>query len=257
MAPRKTTIQPVQPTTRAALYLRVSTDEQAKEGYGLDVQRQRCEAMALVKGWSVVRQYADEGISGTKDEKHRPALAELLADVEAGQIDAVIVLALDRLGRLTPIVLDLVDRLTRMGVEVVSCKESIDTTTAMGKFMITVFAGLAQLDRDNIVERTTAGRNARGAQDGEKGGQLPYGYARSEAGPVIDQAEAENVRYILRHRRSGKSYRAIAAELNAKGIPSARGGKWYATAIKLICENKAIYQGGQRKESAVSWPILA
>src|SRR5262245_25772148 len=87
--------------TRAAIYLRVSTEEQASDGYGLAVQRERCRAMATVKGWSIVAEFNDEGISGTKDASGRPGLAALLAAAEAGEIDAVIVLALDRLGRKT------------------------------------------------------------------------------------------------------------------------------------------------------------
>ncbi|MEI2610479.1 MAG: recombinase family protein [Candidatus Promineifilaceae bacterium] len=95
---------------QAAIYLRVSTDEQA-EKFGLDVQNEKCRAMATVKGWPVAAAFVDEGISGTVDEKERPGLAALIAAAEAGQIKALIVAALDRLGRKTRLVLDLVDKL--------------------------------------------------------------------------------------------------------------------------------------------------
>lgn len=254
---RRTPATPRTPApARAALYLRVSTEDQARDGYGLDVQRARCEAMATVKGWSVAATYADEGISGTKGAEQRPALARLLADVEAGQIDAVIVLALDRLGRKTRIVLDLVERFTSAGVKLVCCKEQIDTAGPYGELMLTIFAAIAQLEHGLIAERTTAGRNVRGLLDGEKGGALPYGYVRTAEGPQIDSVEAETVRYILNHRRSGKSYRAIAEALNARGVPSARGGKWYAPAVKVICDNRSAYQGGQRGQSGARWPAI-
>jgi site-specific DNA recombinase len=184
MSRRSTTLQPA-PQTRAALYIRVSTEDQAL-GYGLDVQRHCCSAMATVKGWQVIGEYADEGISGTKNADQRPALARLLANVDAGLIDAVIVLALDRLGRRTQIVLELVEWFTAARVSLVCCKEQIDTAGPYGELMLTIFAALAQLERDLIVERITAGRNVRGAKDGERDGQLPYGYTRTDEGPQID-----------------------------------------------------------------------
>ena len=255
MGRQRTSAVTLQPT-RAALYLRVSTEDQAREGYGLDVQRERCQAMALVKGWPVASIYADEGVSGTKQPEQRPALARLLADIEAGMIDAVIVLALDRLGRKTRIVLDLVECFTSSGVKLVCCKEQIDTAGPYGEMMLTIFAAFAQLEHGLIKERTTAGRNARGALDGEMGGALPYGYVRSDEGPVIDQAAAETVRYILNHKRSGKSYAKIADELNTRGVCAPRGGKWYAMTIKIVCDNRSAYQGGQRGQSGARWPAV-
>lgn len=253
--PRKKTTQeqPLVTTTRAALYVRVSTEEQATGGYGLAVQRERCLAMATVKGWSVVATFADEGISGTKDASERPGLAALLAAAEAGEIDAVIVLALDRLGRKTQIVLNLVERLTGFGVSLVSCKESLDTATPQGQFVLTMFAALAQLERDTIVERTTAGRNQRGKVDGEKGGRLPYGYKRLPTEIVVDAEAAATVRRVFALRASGASLREIAAQLDG---PSPRGGSWYASGVSDVLRNEAAYRGGTRGDSAVCWPAI-
>lgn len=248
---------PVQATIRAGVYLRVSTEEQASEGYGLDVQRRRCRAMAEVKGWSVAREFADEGLSGTVDERGRPALAALLVAVEAKEIDAVIILALDRLGRKARIILNLVDRITEAGAELVSCKESLDTTTPAGRFVLTIFAALAQLERDNIVERTTGGRDERGKRDGEKGGRLPYGYKRTEHGISIDRERAAIVRAIFRDReRKHHGSQAIAATLNARGLLGPRGGQWYASSILEILKNAAAYRGGPRGESPIPWPRI-
>lgn len=255
MGRRTITPLPPQPL-RTALYLRVSTEDQARDGYGLDVQRQRCAAMATVKGWTLAGEYADEGVSGTKGADQRPALARLLADIAAGAVDAVIVLALDRLGRKTRLVLELVETFTAAGAVLVSCKESLDTSTPQGQFVLTMFAALAQLDRDLIVQRTTDGRNARGAVDGEKGGALPYGYIRGIEGIAIDRDRAETVRHILRHKRGGKSYHRIAAELNAQGVPGPKGGKWYARTVKIVCDNRSAYTGGQRGQSGAQWPAI-
>lgn len=240
-------------TGRAAIYLRVSTEEQASEGYGLAVQRERCAAMATVKDWTVVGMFADEGISGTKDASERPGLAALLAAATAGELDAVIVLALDRLGRKTRLVLDLVEQLAAAGVSLVSCKESLDTATPQGQFALTLFAALAQLERDTIVERTTAGRNQRGKVDGEKGGRLPYGYSRLPTAIVVDAEAAAIVRRIFALRASGATLQAIAAQLDG---PSPRGGAWYASGVSDILKNEAAYRGGARGASTVRWPAI-
>jgi len=251
-------------STRAAVYVRVSTEDQAREGYGLEVQRQRCIAMAQAKGWGIpVCEYADEGISGTVDESERPGLARLLEDVEDGNIDAVVILALDRLGRKTSLVLDLVDRLASAGAELVSCKESLDTSTPQGQFVLTMFAAMAQLERDVIVERTTAGRNARGKVDGERGGRVPFGYVRTfdavtgaADGVTVDEDAAVVVKRIFRERKDGEALSAIAEELNADRISTARGHQWHASSVRTVLQNAGSYTGGARGASDVRWPKL-
>jgi site-specific DNA recombinase len=246
------------PASRAAIYLRVSTDEQATDGYGLDVQRTRCAAMCAAKGWTVVNEYADEGISGTKDATGRPGLAAMLNAAQAGEIDAVVVLALDRLARKTRLVLELVETLTAANVAVVSCKESLDTTTPQGEFVLTIFAGLAQLERGVILERTSAGRNERGRRDGERGGRVPLGYQRIGDGVVIveDQAAAL-VRRIFGLRAEGLTLRAIADRLNADGVANPHGGRrWEPATVAAILTNVEAYQGGLRADSPARWPAI-
>src|SRR5687767_10154749 len=126
---RKSKAPTAAPTVVAAIYLRVSTEEQAREGFGLAAQLTRTQAQAIVKGWEMqpAHIYRDEGISGTLPPEERPGLAALLAAVAAGEVTAVIVLGLDRLGRKAKLVLDIVDQITDAGAELVSCKESLDT----------------------------------------------------------------------------------------------------------------------------------
>lgn len=245
-------------TQRAAIYLRVSTEDQV-EKYGLDVQRERTTAQAIAKGWQVVREFIDAGISGTKDEKGRAGLASLLEAAAAGDIDAVVILSLDRLGRKTAIVLEMIEQLTAAGVDVVSCKESLDTQTPQGQFVLTIFAGLAQLERDVIVERTTAGRNMRGKIDGEKGGRVPYGYVRTENGIEIETntSAVSVVRDIFQYASEGLSLRKIASILNKAGVPTSKGGsRWYASSVREILQNEETYKGGQRGVSPVRWPAI-
>ena len=275
--------QPIDfPVTRAALYTRVSTEDQV-DGYGLDVQLEKCRAQATVKGWTVVdRDFCDEGISGTKDVEDRPGLAALLDAARQRDIDAVIVLALDRLGRRTLLVLDLVERLAEMGCEVVSVKEQLDTSTPAGRFVLTMFAALAQLERDTIVQRTTDGRDARGRVDGEKGGSTPYGFRRitddkgKATGVQVDPEKAAVVKMIFGLRQSGLTMRQIADALNDDGIAPSRGSQkasskttrkgsrkattttaqWYASSVKVVLDNRDIYAGGRRGDSPVVWPAI-
>lgn len=242
---------------RAALYLRVSTEDQI-EAYGLPVQLAQCTAMATVKGWTLDAArhvYRDEGISGTKDETGRPQLAALLAAVDAGEIDAVIVKALDRLGRDMRIILNLVDRFTQAGCQLVSCDESLDTSTPTGIFVVQMFAALAQLDHSNIVKKLKDGRNARFARDGERGGPLPFGYIRTDAGGVaIDDQAARLVRDIFARRGQGAKLRIIAAAMNEQAA-SPRGGQWHASSIKTILDNELTYRG-TRGPGGAAWPVI-
>src|SRR5262249_46097728 len=160
--------------------------------------------------------------------------------------------SLDRLARNSRLILDLVDQITEAGCELVSCKESLDTTTPTGRFVLGIFAGLAQLERDTIVERPTSGRNQRGKLGAEKGGRLPYGYIRKIGGGiVVDDNAAAVVRKIFSYRRRRKSYQRIAEELNTAGVPAPQGGiRWYPMTIKLIVDNAPLYRGGWRNGSS-------
>jgi site-specific DNA recombinase len=245
---------------KAAIYLRVSTEEQNINGYGLDAQREKCNAYATVKDWDVVSEHIDD-ISGTLDETQRPGLAAILTAACAGDVDAIIVASLDRLGRSTPIVLSIVDRLIECGTELASCKETLDTSTPTGRFVLRMFASLAELDRDNIVARTTDGRNARGKRDGEKGGRVPMGYVRTftdgkAVGVEIDNEGATLVRNIFTMRSDMMTLTEIADTLNESGETTARGGGWHASSVRQILLNENKYKGGNRGESDEHWPRI-
>jgi site-specific DNA recombinase len=98
---------------RAAIYIRVSTEEQAEEGYSLAAQDRACRAYAESQGWSVVDVFADEGISGTKDAGKRPQLARLLTGVRNGTVEAIIVHKLDRLARSVRLTMELIEEFQR------------------------------------------------------------------------------------------------------------------------------------------------
>jgi site-specific DNA recombinase len=241
---------------RPALYVRVSTTEQADVGQGLAVQRQQGVGMAMLKQWAEPRIYEDAGLSGTLGSTHRPALAQLLRDVKAGRITVVIVASLDRLGRSTRIILDVIEQIEASGAALMSCRESLDTTTPTGRFTLTILAAVAQLDRDQMVKRMTDGRDSRGRRDGEKGGNVPLGYVRVAGVLTLDAVRAAVVRRVFT-LRAQRSLRAIARELNRELVPTPHGGKvWYAATVRHILLHEAIYRGGTRGESSIPWPII-
>ncbi len=211
---------------RVASYLRVSTEEQRRSGLGLKDQCVRTMAMAQAKGWPQPSEYADEGISGTRDETKRPGLRALLDAARAGQIDAVIVSELSRIGRRTKLVLGIVEQLAECGVALVRCKESLDTTTPTGQFVLTMFAALAQLERDQIADRT-AGALVQLVRDGkDKGGRIPFDYVRTDAEMRVAAERAVVVRRIFpcgaRARRSARLRRHSTA--TARQLPTAVAG---------------------------------
>ena len=249
------------PTTNqnlvAAIYLRVSTDEQATSGFGLEVQRTQTTGMGMVKGYPISGVYEDAGLSGTLGPKQRPALGKLLADVQAGKVQVVIIAALDRLGRSTRIILDVMESLTRSGAQVISCRENLDTTSPAGQFMLTIFAALAQLERDQIVKRTADGRTARGRKDGELGGSLPLGYRREGGVVKVDTAGAAIVRRIHSLRAARYSLGSIAGVLNSEGVPTTHGGRcWYPSSVREVLVNEGVYRGARRGASETRWPII-
>jgi len=164
---------------RAALYLRVSTTEQAKEDhYGIPIQEEKCKAYCGLLDYSYDEAsiYKDEGVSGALPVEERPALNRLLQDARDGKIDVVVVKALDRLSRNLRILLNVIHELEGLDVKLVSVLEQFNTTTAMGKSQVNMMGTFAQWERDTITERMQGGRK-RAAQDGKwVWGSPPYGY---------------------------------------------------------------------------------
>lgn len=242
---------------RVAGYIRVSTDEQAKSGLGLADQRQQIADQARVKGWPEPVIYADEGISGTKDDKKRPGLARLRNDIREGRIDVVIVRSMDRLGRRVRILVEMVDEMNAYHVKLVSCKESIDTTTPQGQAMFHMVALFAELERGLIAERVAGALAEKSRTDGDAGGKMPYGYVRAATGVVkVDAGQARIVRDIFALREQGRSLRQIAERIRRRGKPGPRGGLWHHTSIAEILANRAAYDGGLRGESQHPWPKI-
>ena len=184
---------------RAAAYIRVSTQEQAKEGYSIGAQTKRLKAYCAARDWTLAGIYTDPGFSGAKLD--RPALQRMLSDIQKGEIDIVVVFKLDRLSRSQKDTLYLIeDVFLKNSVAFVSINENFDTSTAFGRAMVGILSVFAQLEREQIRERTMMGLQER-AKDGywRGGGNAPIGYVydRQQGILVIDDYEAMQIRKIF------------------------------------------------------------
>jgi len=137
---------------RAALYVRVSTDHQTVEN-----QIRELTAIAERRGWSIVATFSDEGISGSKGRAERPGLDAMLKGAGRGQFDVVMVWAIDRLGRSTIDLLNSVHVLENCRVDLFIDQQSLDTTSAVGKLVFTIFGALAEFERHMIRQRVSVG----------------------------------------------------------------------------------------------------
>jgi len=130
---------------RIAIYIRVSTEDQAKEGYSLEVQREYLESFAKREGLEVFKVYQDDGISGYSTE--RPALRELLKETKGRKFDLVLVYKIDRFSRNLKDLLNLVDELSSSGIGFKSATEPFDTTTSAGKLMFQQLGSFAEFEK--------------------------------------------------------------------------------------------------------------
>jgi site-specific DNA recombinase len=223
---------------KAVLYIRVSTEGQAIEGVSLAAQRSKLEAWASLHDAEIVGTFEDAGISGTRDD--RPGL---LAAIEAATKAkaALVVYSLSRLSRSTAHTIQLADRLAKADAHLVSLSEQIDTTSAAGRMVFRLLATLAEFERDLIAERTTNALAHKKAK-GERTGTVPFGYDLAADGVALvpNAAQLEAVAIIQSLRDSGMTLRAIADELTARNILTAKGNaKWTHTAVQSILKRAA------------------
>ena len=225
---------------RAALYIRVSTQEQAQEGYSVGEQKERLVAYCKAQDWLIANIYVDGGFSGSN--LNRPAIQQLISETD--KFDVVLVYKLDRLSRSQRDTLYLIEEIfLPHNIGFVSMQESFDTTTPLGKAMIGLLAVFAQLEREQIKERTQMGRAAR-AKSGlfHGGGYAPIGYDYQDGKLVINPCEAEQVKKIFDWYLSGMSLQAIADRLHEEGCVNRYGSYKTWASVRRIIEND-LYTG--------------
>ena len=219
---------------RAVGYTRVSTDKQADKGVSLDAQLEKIRAMAVVQGAEVLDVIQDAGESAKSLQ--RPGMARLLAMVDAGEVQVVIIAKLDRLTRSVKDLADLLERFTKHGVALVSVAESLDTGSAAGRLVLNIMTAVSQWEREAIGERTaTALRHKRAHQ--RVYNHTPYGFTRE--GDILvplpaEQAVIDRVKLL---RANGWSLSRIADTLNTDGVPTKKGNKWFPQTVKDVLAN--------------------
>jgi len=220
-----------------ALYIRVSTQKQADEGFSLAAQRKELDAYCLALGWNVCDQhiYIDAGISGKSDD--RPAFQAMMQAAKAGQIQRIVALKLDRIARNLKNLLQTVDELKACHCALVVKKESFDTSTPQGMFVLQMLGAVSELERSMISERVSSGRVEKATQGGFLGAPQVFGYVYSDSDFTVNEGEAATVRSIFDLFLAGKSLNAIAKHLNESGAATKKGGSWYPVTVSKIIAN--------------------
>lgn len=227
-------------------YIRVSTDGQVGEDkFGLEVQQQQIVDYCARNDMNVLRWYKDEGESGAKE---RPGFDSLVyGEVNNPPVEAVVVAKTDRVARDIEVYYYYKMLLRKKEIELVSIAEDFGRFGVFSSMLESFTLCVAQMERENIMKRTSAGRYAKSAIGGYAGGRTPMGYRSIKGRLQIEPNEAEIVRKIFRMKdEEGKTYKAIAEELNASGIKSRTGRQFAISTIQTIYENKKTYQGFYR-----------
>ena len=214
---------------RCAIYTRKSSEEGLDQAsHSLDAQPEACEAYIKSQageGWRLVKaRYDDGGVSGGTME--RPALKRLLAEIEAGQVDIVVVYKVDRLTRSLADFAKIVEIFDTHGASFVSVTQQFNTTTSMGRLTLNMLLSFAQFEREVTAERIRDKIAASKAKGIWMGGSLSLGYDVKDRKLVINPREARNVRWIFRTYLEVKSVRLLKESLDRKGVlTKARHGK--------------------------------
>lgn len=226
------------------IYARVSTQEQARDGYSIDEQVSRLTSYCNGMGWTIYDAYIDAGRTGSNT--NRPELQRMLTAVREKKIEKVVVYKLDRLSRSQKDTLSLIeDCFLANGADFVSMTENFDTSTPLGRAMIGILSVFAQLEREQIKERFLMGREGR-AKEGKYhgGGYDPVGYDYVDGQLVVNEFEALQIREAHDLFQQGKGFRTIAKIFTQKGYRQ-KHGKWTHKRVQLTLLND-LYIGNVR-----------
>lgn len=187
--------------------------------------------------WEYAGLYYDEGITGTKKEV-RPALLKMIADCEDGKIDYIITKSVSRFARNTADCLELVRKLLDLGIAVYFEKENLDTGLMESELLLSIMGGLAESESHSTSENLKWSIRKRFENGTFKIGYAPFGYAACDGTLIINEDEAQWVRYIFAEILAGKSSNRIAKDLNEKRVPARKGYHWTATTVQGIVRNE-------------------
>ena len=229
---------------RAAVYTRVSTEDQAKEGFSLDAQLDKLKAYCTARDWVVADVYVDDGYSGSNTK--RPEYSRMMNEMDLW--DTLLVIKMDRIHRNSKNFMEMMEHLKKNQKEFVSMTESLDTSTAMGRFVMDIIQRIAQLESEQIGERVYIGMEQKAKTNGGVlGFNIPYGYDYIDNQLIIKQEEAKIVQLIFDWYVTGKSMGKIAEKLNKQGVPTKKEAVWAKKTVSTILKNP-LYCGFHRWE---------
>lgn len=223
------------------IYIRVSTDEQASEGVSIPAQVEKLKAYCKQAGLRIVQVVIDDGISAGKFLSTRPGGSQLVELVRSRQVKNIVAVKLDRLFRSAADALTSVDNWDKLGASLHLLDfngMSLDTSSPMGRMMLTMVAGFAELER-NLCKQRTKDAIQHKKSNKQSYSRPVYGFDTTESGDMVaNEQEQEAIGIMKAMKAAGKSLRAICAKLTELGYKTKRGGKqWYAATIKGILEN--------------------
>jgi site-specific DNA recombinase len=223
----------------AGVYIRVSTEDQAREGFSLGEQEEKLLQLCNFKELEVYKVYKDSGISA-KDMEHRPQFQAMLKDMKEGKINYIVAYKLDRITRSVRDLEELISVLEQYNCFLLCDRDDVNTSTANGRFFVRMLTVLSQLEIEIVSERTKFGLNG-AIKSGHIPGQRPFGYTKSEDKKmIVDNATRPYVEKIFDMYLEGKSFQQIANYFKENNIYPKK--KWRDTTIQKIIDNK-IYMG--------------
>ena len=234
----------------AAIYCRVSTEDQAREGYSLPEQQEKLKDLCKYRDYNVYGIYEDAGISG-KDMEHRPQFQKMLECVRGGKVNVIVAYKLDRLTRSVRDLEILISELEKYNCSLECAMDDINTSTANGRFFVRMLTVLSQLEIERVSERTKFGMVG-AIKDGHIPVRKTLGFMRKDKKLIINPAESEIVERIFDLYYKGKSYQQIANIFNDEKVLNK---KWYDTTILKILSNP-LYKGDFVSGTRTRNPIL-
>ncbi|MCD6512442.1 MAG: recombinase family protein [Thermoplasmata archaeon] len=238
---------------KVAIYARVSTEDQAKEGFSLAAQLEKLRSYCKARDWKIAAEYVDDGYSGRNT--NRPAYKKMMEEIDSW--DILLVMKMDRIHRNSKNFMLMMEELRKKGKEFVSMTESLDTSTAMGRFVMDIIQRIAQLESEQIGERVYIGMRQKAKQGkGILGSPPPYGYTYRDGKLAVVDGEARVVKKMFEMYLDGHSLKEIEEWLNKNGIKTKKGGRWGKKTVARILSNpiycgyieweEIIFRGGHR-----------
>ena len=232
---------------RAALYARVSTEEQAVSGYSLEVQLERMRTYCDVYEYEIAGEYVDDGYSGTKS-KNRPAYCRMMSPEERKKWDVLIVLKMDRIHRNSVEFINMMNDLKKHHQDFISTFEKFSTNSISGRFALDIIQRVAQLESEQIGERTHIGmRQKAETNGGVMGFNPPFGYGLEDGELFAIKDELDTVRDIYTMYLNGMTTSDIAYNLNRECRLTRKGNPWNKYNLATILHNP-VYAGYMRWE---------